>query len=147
MLPVAQRVDDRDLGVPRQLFEQLLLESAADDRVAEAIQHAGDIFGRLALAQPDLGRREVERVAAQPAHRQLERDARAQRRLLENQKGRLARPGARVRALRRRLLRLRRVEHRRNLGRAEIRYRQERPRHSRTRFLTPTTAFAHTLPQ
>jgi hypothetical protein len=66
-------------------FERLFLpERAQHQRVYPAFEVAGDVFERLAHAFGEL-RGEMERMRAELAHGDLERGARAQRRLLEEQ--------------------------------------------------------------
>jgi len=78
MVVIGQAVDDRH-GTPAcQLQNVLVREGARHDAVHIAAQHARDVCDALALAQPDLLRAEVQRVAAEMLHRHLEADARAQ---------------------------------------------------------------------
>ena len=85
MLFVAERVDDvqlrRDLG---DLMQPLLAERADHDRVDPALEVAGDVVDRLAIGVHHVGGN-LDDVAAELADADGEGDARAQRRLLEQQ--------------------------------------------------------------
>ncbi len=84
-----QAVDDRDGRRRREPLERLVGMSADHDRVDEAREHAGSVLGRLAGADHEVRSAGEERVPAQLRHRDLERDARAQARLLEEHRQRL----------------------------------------------------------
>ena len=94
MLLVGQRVDDAE---PRRRCGERLqprLRVGADDGAVDpALEVARDVGDRLALAEHFLARR-LDHVAAELAHGDLEGRARAQRRLLEQQ--REVRPGERL---------------------------------------------------
>ena len=66
----------------RELLERLLRERADDDGVDPALEIARDVGDRLAPAERDV-RLQRDHVAAELADRDLERRARAQRRLVE----------------------------------------------------------------
>ncbi len=86
MLFVGQRVDDAQprRGVGESL--ETRLRERADDRSGDpALEVAGDVGDGLAAAERNVFRR-LDRVAAELADRNLERRARAQRRLLEEQR-------------------------------------------------------------
>ena len=85
MRVVGQPVDDRDVGVFGELLDDRLGECSDHDRVEVAGQDVGDVPDRLARAEPDLGAGEVDGVRAELLDRELERDARPQRGLLEEQ--------------------------------------------------------------
>ena len=87
---VAQSVDHRHRGVPGQVEHVLVAEHTGHDRVDVTAQDAGHVTDRLALAEGDLARREVQSVAAQVQHGHVERYARAQAGLLENHPQRFA---------------------------------------------------------
>ena len=55
------------------------------DRVEVAGQDVGDVPDRLAVPEPDLGAGQVDGMAAELLDRELEGNARPQRRLLEQQ--------------------------------------------------------------
>ena len=102
MLFVAERVDDvqlrRDLG---DLMQPLLPERADHDRVDPALEVAGDVVDRLAIGVHHVGGN-LDDVAAELADADGEGDARAQRRLFEQQPDVLAVqrvPGRRLHAL------------------------------------------------
>ena len=86
---VAQRVDHRDAAVARHLLDVAVLEDARGDDVHVAAEDAREVADGLALAELDFALAEGGRVAAELGHGHLERDARAQRRLLEEHAERL----------------------------------------------------------
>ena len=67
-----------------QLVDVGLRERADHDRVEVAREHHRRVAHRLAAPQLELALREVQRVAAQLAHADLERDARAGGGLVED---------------------------------------------------------------
>jgi hypothetical protein len=82
-----QAVDDRDRGPRRELHDDLVGAGPGHDPVHEPLEVAGDVAHGLAPAEHDaLG--EVDRMAAELGHPGLERDARAQARLLEQHRQR-----------------------------------------------------------
>jgi len=68
----------------------LVGEDAGHDALDVPGHDAGDVGDAFALAQADLRRAEVQRVAAEVLHANLEGDAGAQRRLLEDHAQHLA---------------------------------------------------------
>ena len=70
--------------ISRDLMQPLLAERADHDRVDPALEVAGDVVDRLAIGVHDVGGN-LDDVAAELADADRERDARAQRRLLEQQ--------------------------------------------------------------
>ena len=77
MQQIGESVDDRDVGVLRQLLDVLVGEGADHDAVHVARQHARRVGDRLAAAELDVARREEERVPAELKGADLERDPRA----------------------------------------------------------------------
>ena len=61
-----------------------MIEDARHQGLHIARKHTRDIGNRFALAQTDLVRREVERIATAVTHRHVERDACPQAGLLED---------------------------------------------------------------
>src|SRR5678815_2511141 len=100
MLEIGEPADHRDRGVLGELLERPVGEHARGHPVHPAGEVAGHVGHGLPLAHPDLLRREVHRGPAELGHRHLEGDARAQRRLLEDQgqgaAGQRGRPVARL---------------------------------------------------
>ena len=92
---VRERVDHRHAGVLRQIDQRLVGIRPCDDPVHVSAEHPRHVRDRLSLAQAHLALRQVDRVAAQALHADIEADARPQRRLLEEQRQRL--PCQRVR--------------------------------------------------
>ena len=72
------------LVVCADLDEAILAERADDDGVDPAFEVAGDVVDGLAIGVHDVGRN-LDHVAAELANADGEGDARAQRRLLEQQ--------------------------------------------------------------
>ena len=87
---VGQPVDHRHGRVARQLVELLRLVGADHDRVDIARQHARRVGDGLAAAELAVGGVQKDRIAAELAHRHLERDAGPGRRLLEDHRQGLA---------------------------------------------------------
>ena len=85
-----QAVDHRNRGIARQLGERLGVERADHDGVDVARQHARGVGERLAAAELHFLRRQQNGIAAELAHGDLERDAGARRRPLEDHRQRLA---------------------------------------------------------
>ena len=85
-----QAVDHRDSGVARQLGERLGVERADHDGVDVTRQHARGVGQRLAAAELHFLGRQQNGVAAELAHGDLERDAGARRRPLEDHRQGLA---------------------------------------------------------
>jgi hypothetical protein len=81
---VAQAVDDRHAAPRRQFGQMAVVEYARHDAVHHTRQHAGDVADRLALTETDLALAEHDRAPAEVLHADIEADARAQRRLLED---------------------------------------------------------------
>ena len=84
MKAVGKCVDHRNDSIFRQLFNRFLLKDARDDSVHPALQISRHVRDGLALAQPRRGMIQKHRAAAHALHADLEGDARAQRRLLQN---------------------------------------------------------------
>jgi hypothetical protein len=91
MLFVGERVDDVQPRRRRREFLEDVLGKGPDDHAVhpalEVARHVGD---RLALAEPCLGVVEEHHVAAHAQDADLEGHARAQRRLLKDQRQKLA---------------------------------------------------------
>ena len=83
-------------GFARQLDRGLVREGANHDEVDPAREVARHILDRLALADTDIVRREINRMATELRHAGLEGEARPQRRLLKDHR---ERPAAQVRML------------------------------------------------
>ena len=86
VLQLAERVDDGHLGPLGKLVDSLVREGADGDPVRHARQHAGHVTHRLARARAHLLRPEVDGAPTEAVHGDLERDARAQRGLLEHER-------------------------------------------------------------
>src|ERR1700676_2313767 len=83
MFEFAQRVDDRNAGVSGHLFDHSMTEGAQHNDVDPAFEVVGDVVERLAGIEA-AGRLVDEKgAAAQAVHAGFEREAGAQRRLLE----------------------------------------------------------------
>ena len=85
MFPIGQRVDHRDRGVSRKLFELIMGENPGDDTVHVAGQHPGHVRCWLPGPQADFFRAEVDRVPAHLINAHLEAGARAKGGLLEKE--------------------------------------------------------------
>ncbi len=85
-----QPVDDRHGGMLRKLEQHVVLEGADHDGVDIARQHAGGVGDGLAAAELHLLAGEHDGVAAELAHGDVERDAGAGRRLVEDHRQHLA---------------------------------------------------------
>src|SRR5690348_5577433 len=90
MQQVGEPVDDGNVGVLGQLLDVLMSERANHDAVDVARQHARGVGDRLPASELPVARREEERVSAQLKRPDLERDARARRRLHEDHGERLS---------------------------------------------------------
>src|SRR6267143_4650333 len=83
MLEFAQRIDNRNTGVGGHLLDYGVTEGAQHDDVDPAFEVVGDVVERLAGIEA-AGRLVDEKCAAAKAvHPRFEREAGAQRRLLE----------------------------------------------------------------
>ena len=82
---VGESVDDRDPGILSQFQQVFVFEDTGHDGVNESAQYLSDVFDRFPFAETDFIRSEVEGIAAQLVHSDLERDAGAQAGFLENQ--------------------------------------------------------------
>ena len=91
MLLVGERVHDRDRRGLRPFLELRLRERANRDRVEIRREHACRVGERLAARELQLLGLERDRRAAELCDRNRERDARARRRLLEQQAERASR--------------------------------------------------------
>ena len=96
VLLVGEGVDDGDRRGVGEVDERLLRVGAGDDAVDVAAEHARDVGHRLALAEADFALAEIDRLAAELLHRDVEADVRPQRRLLEQERQRLAGEEARI---------------------------------------------------
>src|SRR6185295_18783628 len=99
MIAVTERIDHRHVRPLRELFNGRLFEYARHDALRPALQIAGDVLDRLALAN---GASIIDGVAAQLLDREFESEPRPQRRLFEQQAQVTSREGfgkARRRAL------------------------------------------------
>ena len=90
MAVIGKAVDDRNARAPGHLDHDFVGEGANHDALHHALQVPGDVIHRLPLAEADLGGREIQRMTAKFLDADVERDARAQRRLLEDHGQRLA---------------------------------------------------------
>src|SRR5262249_6442176 len=103
VMEVGEAVDDRDARAGREVDDALMEECARHHEVDPALEVARDVASRLALAEPDVARREMERRATELHHADLERDPGAETRLLEDHRERPAEeermrlPGAQIR--------------------------------------------------
>src|SRR5919112_3775397 len=75
MVGVGEAIYHRYVGGAGELFEVPVVEGADHDGVDVAGQDAARVRGRLALADLDLLRTQVKRVAAELVHPDLEGDA------------------------------------------------------------------------
>ena len=78
VLEVGEGVDDRHAGMLRQADHVGVQEDARDDGVGVAAEDTRGVDHALTLAEPDFGRRQVDGVAAELQHADLERHAGAQ---------------------------------------------------------------------
>ena len=86
MFFVRQRIHDAQGGRRRgELLDDLLGERANHDRIDPAFEITRDVCNRFAVAERDLRRNQYWRTAKLP-NRHLERDARSQRGLVEEQR-------------------------------------------------------------
>ena len=85
MTVVSEPVDDWDAGMLRHLVDDLVGKGADHDALYHPLQVLGHVVDRLALAQADLSRREIEGRSAQLVDPHVEADPRPQGRLLEDQ--------------------------------------------------------------
>ena len=90
MKQIGETVDHRHARLARKLDAGRMREGANHDEVDPAREVARDVLDRFALADTDILRRQINRMAAELRHAGLERDSRAQRRLLKNHRERLA---------------------------------------------------------
>ena len=77
-------------GVLRQLGDEIVLEGADHDRIDEARHHPRGVGNRFAAAELHLLPGQRDDIAAELLHRDLERDPRAGRWLVEDHRQRLA---------------------------------------------------------
>ena len=94
---LGERVDDRNCRVRRHFLHVVMGEDANDDRIDVARQHARGVGDRLAAAELHLGPGQHDRLAAELAHADVERDAGAGRGPVEDHRQRLAGERARRR--------------------------------------------------
>src|SRR5262249_55873019 len=90
VIVVGKTVDHGAGCMACELIDRLLLENAQDDGVDIATDDAREIGNALARAEADFAALEKQARAARLRHGRLKTDARAQRRLLENQRHDLA---------------------------------------------------------
>src|SRR4029077_7537430 len=88
---IGEPVDDWDLAVARELLDRLVRIHAKHHRVGHAARDAGDVRDTLATAEADLRGRQVHAVATKLRDADVEREARAKARLLEDEGDRPAR--------------------------------------------------------
>ena len=128
---LGEAVDDRNRRVRRHFPHVVLAEDSNDDRVDIARQHARGVGDGLAAPELHLGPGQHDRFAAELAHPDVERDAGAGRRPVEDHRQRLAgerTPGA-LRALDpRRLHRRRGIEDAAKLAARKLEQIEEMPR-------------------
>ena len=98
---VRKGVDHGDGSVPGELRHRRVREGARRDAIHPALEVPRHVFDGLALAQARLGVVEVDGETAHAGHANLKADARAQRRLLKDQRQLLAFERAGKRARRR----------------------------------------------
>ncbi len=96
MIQVGKRVDHRYVRVRCELIERFLLKDARHDPMHPAFEALRDVWNRLALAEVRDGVIEKHARAAQACDADFKRDARAQRRLFENQRQKTAGQSATV---------------------------------------------------
>ena len=75
MLAIGQGVDHRHRGVGGQADDVGMQKDARHDHVDVAAEDAGSVDDAFALAELDLGGRQVDGVAAEFEHRDFERHA------------------------------------------------------------------------
>src|SRR5271156_2578454 len=83
MKQIGEAVDDGHGRLARKLDRGLMREGANHDQIHRARNVARHILDRLALADTDIVRREINRMPTELRHAGLEGDARPQRRLLK----------------------------------------------------------------
>src|SRR5262245_29866300 len=93
VLVVRERIHHRDACVTREIVDGRLRERPGRDDVNPPPEVPGDVSDRLAPPEPDILPREVDGGAAQLRHAHLERHARPERRLLEDEGQRVAGEG------------------------------------------------------
>src|SRR5712691_1893291 len=91
MALVGEPVDHRDFAVARELFNRLVRVDAQHHRVRHSARDAGHVGDALAAPETDLRGREVHAVPAELRDPDVERQARAETRLLEDECDRAAR--------------------------------------------------------
>jgi hypothetical protein len=84
MVVIAQTIDNRHFGPPRQFEHVLVRKDARHQRLYIAGKDPGDVRDRFALAETDLIWGEIQSVAAHMPHGHVERDPGAQAGLLED---------------------------------------------------------------
>src|SRR5579859_2229438 len=92
MEAVAERVDHRDARPVRQIVDGLLRKYARDDGVGPAVEIAGDVFQRLAIADGAGGE---YGITAELLDREFKRKASAERRLFKQKRDVAARESLR----------------------------------------------------
>ncbi len=84
MVVIGEPVNHRHVRVGGEVGDGLVLERAAHEHVDHAREDLRGVVERLASAEMDLARLEIERVAAEVRHRRLERNASSRGRFLED---------------------------------------------------------------
>ena len=87
---LGEAIDDRYGRVIRHFLHVVMSEDADDDRIHVAREYARGVGDGLAAAELHLGSGQHDRLAAEFAHADIERDARAGRRAVEDHRERLA---------------------------------------------------------
>ena len=90
MFLVREGVDDGDAGVVGVLFDDDLAEGADGHDVDVAVEDPGDILDGFAFAEADLLGSEVDGLATEVTHGNLETDTGTERRLFEEEREFLA---------------------------------------------------------
>src|SRR3989442_407557 len=86
MVKRRERIDDRYLGVSRELFDQPVIAEPRNHAVDIARKHDGRVAYGLSAAELKLVGAEHQRVAAKLRNPDLERDTRSSRGLVEEQR-------------------------------------------------------------
>src|SRR3972149_6603515 len=86
--PTAPPRAPRPAGRRGELLDDRVAERARNDAVDPAAEVGRHVADRFALAEPDIGRGQVDGGPAELGHPRLERDPGAQRRLLEDHRQR-----------------------------------------------------------
>ena len=93
---IGEAVDHRHRAVPRELLDRFVRVHPQHYRIGHSARDASDVRDALAAAEADLGRRQIDTVAAELRDADVERKACAQARLFEDEGDRAAgQPAAR----------------------------------------------------